>query len=423
MTAVEQSAGPEQAGAPLRRNRSFLLLWTGAGISILGSRISAIAYSLVVLWSTGSPTLTSFVAFAALLPFLVTQLPAGVLVDRWDRRRVMIGCDIGRVVLIGVAALSVGLGHVWVPLLMVIAFLEGSLTEMYVIAERAAVFTVVDDEQLGAAIGANEARSEAAGLIGQPIGTFLFGVSRWLPFGATVVAHILSLITLICIKKDLQGERQNENSPKIIADLLDGFRFVRSQKYLSRALSLIAASNILFQVLALGLLVIVQSSGGTPGTVGFILMASGVGGMLGALSSNFFMRRIGIRRIFMSVNIIWTVLMTAIAFFQQPVALGVIFSIIMYGAGVANVAGIVYTMKIAPEDMQGRIGSIATLLASGANALGAIAAGVILNAVGIRTTMLLVGGAMFVIAVLAVLAFGGRQAAADEREAGLFDND
>src|SRR6478609_8483054 len=78
MTAIEKEpAGPaetqqpedlQQANSdtfpPLHRNRDFILLWTGAGVSILGSRISAIAYSLVVLWSTNSPTLTSYVAFA-----------------------------------------------------------------------------------------------------------------------------------------------------------------------------------------------------------------------------------------------------------------------------------------------------------------------------------------------------------------------
>ena len=420
MTTTERpvEVAPE-APTPLGRNRSFILLWTGAGVSILGSRISAIAYSLVVLWATKSPTLTSLVAFAALLPFLVTQLPAGAIVDRLNRRNVMIGCDIGRVVAIGIVAVTVAMGHVWIPLLMAVAFIEGSLTVMYVIAERAAVFTVVAEEQIGAAIGANEARGQAAGLIGQPIGTFLFAVTRWLPFGATAIAHIISLGTLLMIRKNLQGERQNENRPNILHDVAEGFRFVRSQKYLSRALGLISASNILFQVLGIGLLVIVERNGGTPSTIGYILLASGIGGMLGALSSNFYMRLMGIRRIFILVNLMWTVLMTAIAFSQNPIALGTIFALLLYGAGVANVAGITYTMKIAPENMQGRVGSIATLLASGANALGALVAGFILESFSTRTTMFGVGAAMFVIAFLTILAFGGRQAAADERAAGL----
>jgi predicted MFS family arabinose efflux permease len=416
MTVIEEPFAPEALPpTPLAKNRSFILLWTGAGISILGSRTSAIAYGLVVLWATKSATLTSLVTFAALLPFLVTQLPAGAYVDRWNRRTVMVGCDLGRVVAIGIVAITVATGHVWIPLLMVVAFVEGSLTVMYTIAERAAVFTVVHEDQIGGAITANEARGQAAGLVGQPIGTFLFAVTRWLPFAATVIAHVISLSTLLLIRQDLQGARDNENRPNVLHDIAEGFRFVLSQKYLKRALGLIAASNVLFQILGIGLLVIVQRNGGSPTVIGYILVASGVGGMLGALSSNLYMKLIGIRRIFMTVNVVWAGLMSVLIFTQRPVVLGVVFFLLLYGAGVANVAGITFTMKIAPEDMQGRVGSIATLLASGANALGALAAGGILGALSIRTTMILVGAAMFVIAVLAILAFGGRRAAADER--------
>jgi predicted MFS family arabinose efflux permease len=417
---LEVKVGRHRRSEPtqLRHNRTYLLLWTGAGVSMLGSRMSAIAYSLVVLWATDSATSTAMVTFAALLPFLVTQLPAGVLVDRLDRRRVMIGCDLGRVLLIGIALTTVAMGHVWVPLLMVIAFCEGSLTEMYSIAERAAVFTVVPDEQLGVAVGANEARSEAAGLIGQPIGTFLFSALRWLPFAATIVSHLLSLFTLLLIRRPLQGPRPDGPRPSPVQDVKEGFDFVRSQTYLRRALGLIAASNLLFQVLALGLLVIVKDQGGGPDTIGWILLASGIGGMLGALSSNLFMRWVGVRWIFMGVNIFWTLLMGSMVFFQQPLALGVIFSLLLFGAGMANVAGIVYTMKVAPEDMQGRIGSIVSLLSSGANALGALCAGAILDALGVRTTMIIVGCSMLVIAIAAVLAFGGRKAAAAEAALG-----
>jgi predicted MFS family arabinose efflux permease len=98
--------------------------------------------------------------------------------------------------------------------------------------------------------------------------------------------------------------------------------------------------------------------------------------------------------------------------------LGIIFSLLLFGAGVSNVAGIVYTMKVAPEEMQGRIGSIVSLLASGANALGALCAGAVLTAFGVRTTMILVGIAMFAIAGLAILAFGGKKAAAAEAALG-----
>ena len=71
---------------PLRANRDFRLLWLGSVVSVLGSRASAIAYPLLVLALTGSPADAGLVGFTATIPYLLWQLPAGALVDRWNRK-------------------------------------------------------------------------------------------------------------------------------------------------------------------------------------------------------------------------------------------------------------------------------------------------------------------------------------------------
>jgi DNA-binding transcriptional ArsR family regulator len=86
----------DRAPQPLWRNRDFLLLWSGQTISTLGTRISGLAYPLLVLAVTGSPAQAGLVGFAQTLPYLVWFLPAGALVDRWDRKRVMLVADAGR---------------------------------------------------------------------------------------------------------------------------------------------------------------------------------------------------------------------------------------------------------------------------------------------------------------------------------------
>src|SRR4051812_26173094 len=88
----------------LRHNRNFMLLWVGQAISMLGSNISGVAYPLLILATGGSAAAAGFVGFLGNLPNALMQLPAGALVDRWDRKRVLIGCDIGRgLVLLAVA--------------------------------------------------------------------------------------------------------------------------------------------------------------------------------------------------------------------------------------------------------------------------------------------------------------------------------
>ena len=70
---------------PLWRNRDFTLLWTSQVASTIGTRVTSIAYPLLVLLLTGSPTLAGVVAFAQTLPYLLIYLPGGAWVDRWDR--------------------------------------------------------------------------------------------------------------------------------------------------------------------------------------------------------------------------------------------------------------------------------------------------------------------------------------------------
>ena len=152
---------------PLRRNRDFQLLWIGQAASALGSRASTVAYPLLVLTLTGSPADAGIVGFAATIPYLVLQLPAGVVVDRVDRRRAMIGCDAGRLTILAGVAAAVATGHASFPLIAAAALAEGCLTVIFNLAELSAIQLLVPSEQLEAALAQNEVRVRGAGLAGQ----------------------------------------------------------------------------------------------------------------------------------------------------------------------------------------------------------------------------------------------------------------
>ncbi|MER7169423.1 MFS transporter, partial [Micromonospora sp. NPDC000207] len=415
MRPLEQPVGT--AAVPtLRGNRNFLLLWVGSGVAALGSRATSIGYTLLVYWSTGSATAASLVTFAALLPSLVVQLPAGAFVDRWNRRTTMLVCAAGRVVGVGSVAVAVLLDRVWLPHLMTVAFVEATLGICYALSERAAVCQVVPAGQLGAAMAANESRANAASILGQPTGTVLYGVARFAPFVVAAVAHLVCLVTLLFVRRDLRAPRVDPGrTTSLVAQIREGFDFVWGRVYLRRALTLFAASNLLFQILGLGLVVLVAERGGSPATVGLLLVVNSVLGMAGAMTSNLYLRRWGIRRMMIGINVSWAVLMPLLAVAPGLVAVSVILALVNYGAGIGNVAGMLYLFKAAPDELRGRAGSIATLLASGANSAGALLAGFLLDAVSMRTALTVVGVTMVVIAVCAVLAFGSRAAAEAER--------
>lgn len=404
--SIAESSAP---APPLRKNRDFTLLWTGAGISLLGGRVAAVAYPLLMVWHNGSTVGAGMVAFAALLPVLVCQLPAGVVVDRWDRRRTMILCDLAGFVTMGSVGLALITGQLWLPHLMVAAFVEGTAAIVYRLSERAAVRNVVHQDHLLGAMTRNEARGRAAGLLGQPLGSALFALVRWAPFVFTAVGHVVALGTLLLIRKDFQEERPATRR-RLRAELAEGFTWLVAQRFLRTALVLIAVTNMLFQILSLSLVVIIQRSGGSPVLIGVIGAVSGVGGVLGALCGSWFVKRVRVSTIVLATFGVWTVCMPMIALTAHPILLGGLFAGMTFAGALMNVTAGVYQVRVTPDEIQGRVGSAAMLLSSGASSLGALAAGFLLESHGPTWTVLGVGAVMLATTVIAVLLPGMRDA-------------
>ena len=409
MTApVETTSEPS-----LRGNRDFLLLWAGAGLSFLGSRVSAFAYPLIVLWATGSPSAAGVVTFAAQLPYLVLQLPAGVIVDRFDRRTLLVLCDLGRLIAVG----SIPIVLLWHGLdlvqLAVVAFVEGSLTVVYRIAERSALPSVVSRSQLTVATSRNEAREQAAGLLGQPGAGLLSTVAQWLPFVFTTVLHAVSLCTVLLIKRKLQAERTSEPQ-RPLAALVEGLRWTWHNRFARAAAGLIAVSNLLFQVLLLAVLVIVRKDDGSQVVASLVFAGSGIGGVAGALSATWWVRRVRLPALVIGANAVWSVLVPCTIITSSPVVLGVLFAAMSAAGAIWTVGVSAYLVRIVPDQLRGRVTSVATLLAYGPIAFGSLAGGFAIQAFGLTATVLGVGGVMALLTALAAISPGVRSV----REAG-----
>ncbi len=110
---------------PLRRNRDYMLIWAGQGVSELGSQISTVAYPLLVLALTHSPARAGVVGLAATLPLPLLALPAGMLADHLDRKRLMLACDAIRCAGLTVLTIAVFAGSVAYGVIAIVAFLDG----------------------------------------------------------------------------------------------------------------------------------------------------------------------------------------------------------------------------------------------------------------------------------------------------------
>jgi MFS family permease len=386
---------------PLRKNTAFTRLWLGAGVSRFGATIGMTAYPLLALWHTGSATATGLVTFAGALPNFLVQLPAGALVDRWDRRRLMLWCDaIGALSAVSVAV-AVFLGHVWIPHLMLAAFVEITRGIFYDLAERATVRSVVHPDQLASALGQNEARGYAIGLVGQPGSGLLFGLTRWLPFAVTAVADVLAVVCVMLIRGRFRPERASP-ARRLHVEIGEGVTWLWRHRIARLLVAMFAVGNLVFQVLSLAVMVIVKGNGDSAFTLGVVTAVGGVGGMVGAVVAPGLTRRFDLYRTLAAGYVLWALLVPAIAFVRNPVALTAVLAGIAFVTSVFSVAAWSFQVRNTPDELQGRVNATARFLASGANSLGALAGGFLLDQAGVMSTGLVLGVVVLVVAVAVV---------------------
>lgn len=101
LETIETPPAVARRAVSLWRNRDFLLLWARQIVSSFGTQVSQLAFPLLMLAITGSPAQAGLLGALRALPFTILGLPAGALVDRWDRRRTMVLSDLGRAVAMG----------------------------------------------------------------------------------------------------------------------------------------------------------------------------------------------------------------------------------------------------------------------------------------------------------------------------------
>src|SRR5438045_7930391 len=127
----------------LFHNRDFMLLWGGQVVSTLGSMTCNVIYPLLILALTDSPAAAGVAGALRFIPYLIASLPVGALIDRWDRKRVMILSDLGRALAVGSIPIAMAfdvltLGHVYL-----VCLVEGALFCFFNIGEVAALPRVV----------------------------------------------------------------------------------------------------------------------------------------------------------------------------------------------------------------------------------------------------------------------------------------
>lgn len=404
----QQAAG--SMPVPLHHNRDFLCLWSGQAVSTLGSQASRVAYPLLVLALTGSAAKAGLAGAAATLPYLVFPLLAGAYADRWDRRLLMIGCDVLRLLALACVAVAALIHAVTYQQVLLAGFAEGVGTVWYTVTSRGAVPMLVHPSQRTAAVSRGEARTYGAQIAGQAAGGALFGVSRFLPFAADALSYLASLGTLAMIRTPMQEAAAPDTVHGLWHELGAGLRWTVRQPFLRDSSVVSAVVNLLFQVQSLAVIVLARGDDASSALIGAIVACGGLGGLLGSFAAPALVHRI--RPGVIIVGCLWlaALCLAAICVVPGPLWLCPVLTVLGLVMGPWNVATQAYRMRITPNWMLARVSSVSFQVAWGAIPLGSLLAGVLLSSLSPVTTMGIAASLLAVTAVAATAARSMRRA-------------
>ena len=423
---------PASSPTPLNRNWNFQTLWIGSAFGILGLEVADIGYPLVVLGITGSPGKAGLFAVVQLVCTLITGLPAGALVDTFDRRLVLILGESVRVVATAGVAVALATDHLTYSQLLVTAGVLGLVQPLSGTARMVLIRSVVAPEQLTTALTRDEVRVASGALAGPPIGGVLFSLSRLAPFVFTAAAFLLSLLCALFLRLPPKAAKATaeEKAPAVagseagtdadpegkpapaaaaqespFAQMSLGIRSLWADPVLRTTTALVAAINTIGAPLALMAVVILQGQGVGSWQIGIAMSGVAVGGLIGAPLVGPLHRILRPGTLLLGVAAIVVVVLALLAPSFGPWWLMGVLLVGSIGLPALRVLVDVLIFRQVPDEQRGRvIASVMTLLGLGAP-LGTGLASLLLEYLTPAHSMLALSA---VLAVFVLLAFGQR---------------
>ncbi|MFC4530900.1 MFS transporter [Sphaerisporangium dianthi] len=377
----------------LRRNLRFQVLWAGSATSELGSAITWVAFPLLILAVTGSAVTAGLVGACRVTANLLVSLPAGVWVDRWDRRRILVCAEAVRVLALASLAFAVFAGRVALWHVVVVAVAGGAADAFFDPARSTAIRAVVPAERLPSAYAQEEARTHAASLAGPPLGGLLFGLGRGIPFAVDAFTYLVSLVCVLLARVPRRPETAAEpGGTRIREDVAEAGRWLWRQDGLRAGLAFALLANLVANALLLPVIVMVEARGGGSAAAGVVLAGIGLGGLLGATVSAKIGSLLPPGRLMLAVVGFFALAVCATALPMGPYWPVVTLFLAMVAVPSLTVVLRVLLATLVPDTMMGRVTSLFTMATMGLTPLGPLLGGVLAQYAGGAAALVLIGG-------------------------------
>jgi MFS family permease len=381
--------------------RPFNHLWGASGLSNLADGVGLTAAPLLAASLTRDPLLVSGLTIAQRLPWFLFTLVSGALVDRLDRRRVMISSNLLRFALLGSLALIVLAGEARLPLLYLIFFLLGTIETFFDNAALAILPAIVEGEALERANGRLFATSSLANeLVGPPLGSFLYSNLRALSFAAASFSYGLSALLLQGVRG--QFLPQSAGRLNLAREIMEGWRWFWRHRLL-RTLGFFAASFNFVSSATMSVFVLYAQDilGISEVAYGLIISTGALGGILGSLLTKRLSERFGPGRVLFADAFISGLAFALIGLIPLPAVAGLMFALISMSSMFGNVIIISLRQAIIPDSLLGRVASAYRLVVLGALPLGAAFGGIASRSLDL-TAPYLIGGALLMAIAIAM---------------------
>jgi MFS family permease len=393
-------ASPASAGPPTPRfgvfralrHPNYRLFFAGQTVSLVGSWITRVATSWLVYRLTGSVLLLGLVGFASQIPNLLLAPFAGVLIDRWNRHRILVVTQVlSMLQSFALAGLSFA-GIITVRDILLLQLLQGIINAFDTPARQSFVVQMVDDRaDLPNAIALNSSMVNLSRVIGPSIGGGIIAAAgeAWcfLIDGVSYIAVIGSLLAMrVAVRPRVVS------TTRLSEELRDGFRYVTGFPPVRSALLLLALVSIMGMPYTVLMPAIARNIlGGDSHTLGFLMTASGLGALGGAFYLASRHTVIGLGRVIAVAACTFGGSLVLFSFSRHMVLSMILLTVVGAGMMVTMASTNTILQTIVEERLRGRVMSFYTMAFLGTTPIGSLLAGILADRVG-PTNTILIGG-------------------------------
>jgi MFS family permease len=379
----------------LLRERGFRNFWLATSVSLLGDQIALLALPLVavLILDAGAGQMGVLTA-SALLPHLLFSLPAGVWLDRVaSRRRVMVATDLGRAALVGTIPLAYALDVLTLAQLYAVTFLAGTLAVLFDLSYPTLFVSLVSRDRYLEGNSLVHGSRSFSFVAGPSLGGLLTSAFS-APFAllGDAISFLVSALFLGRVRAQ-EPPIETEEEPSVRARVATGLRFIAGNPIFRPTLTAVATLNFFnYGFQALFVLYATRTLDVAPGTLGLVLGAAAIGGLIGAVVAARIGRALGVGRAFFLGCVLFTLPLVLVPLADGPrwLILGMLFlAEFCSGLGVMildiNAGSIMFALT--PDRLRSRATGAFNVVNWGIRPLGALVGGALGAWIGVRPTL------------------------------------